>query len=511
MNDGNKSKQRNEGRETGPTIELVLISELQATTGSSESQVWGEMLRRAEVTELVGDATIGKTSLLYRLAVALSRGETFLGIDTAGPMNVLLLDYESSAQLRIQKWDDATEGDRTGINIYAPQRVTPCPITTEWLVEEIKRLNISVVFVDTVMLAIPVDNEDDAPQATRQVNILKNAAQQTDAAILFTHHPTKSGSSIPLHCPYIGRGSGAREATADIVLRLHGKKPVVQLDCHKSRWESAHKVVTMRQIGHGQFEVESNTEAKKPVNGESKGTRKNSLDEILHSFVKEKGTMGCRTAEAIAEGEAHGYTKSQVEKASKMAVKKGTLKKRERGLYTHPDFADTDVGPANESDTEASADEPLESSANPNPQTASPEPTANRRTPLSLKGGGGGRLRAGGCEVGSDEKNNSQHTVGSAQQSSVDQSSFSLDSENQKPVADEPEKDWEGLVETVREDGAEGAEIKFEGSLTDKILREVVVYKSPYKFLAAAEPAELAAVRARFVAAYAEEMVRQHG
>jgi hypothetical protein len=67
------------------------------------------------------------------------------------------------------------------------------------------------------------------------------------------------------------------------------------------------------------------------------------------------------------------------------------------------------------------------------------------------------------------------------------------------------------LLETVREDGSVGAETKFRGTPKDKILRQIVVDVSPYEFLAAAAPAELAVVRERFVAVYAEEGQREHG
>jgi hypothetical protein len=415
----------------------LTTDELWRTEMPEIEAILGQWLEEKVLVFLYANVNIGKTFLLMSIAYAVALGQDLFTWKSCGvPRDVVYLDPEMPAERLKKRSQRLAAGfgceddpNRNRIIWLNSETISPgMPLSLNLaLVEhqELVKASLPVgalLIIDSFSICYrPETGDSNSEEWWEPMQEFLLELRRLGHSVIVAGHTNRTGDYS---------GTGAKLKVVDVVIRL--KRPEGYKQTQGARFTISFKDKFRNGTGGAAEEVTAKlVDTNDALTWEDEGNKtsgtqpKKPAAEFVHSFVKGKGKKGCETKEVITAGKARNFPERTMQTALSDAVEAGTLLKRKRGHYIDPDFVD------GEPNTGESADEPPESSANPNPQTASPEPTANRRTPLSLKGGGGGRLRAGGCEIGGEENGNSKLSVGSAQQSSVDQSSFSSsDSEN---------------------------------------------------------------------------------
>src|SRR5215467_4681405 len=85
---------------TGILASEEVLRQAQARIKSAPPELWGSYLRASTVILLVGEASAGKTVLLYNLAYHLASGQEFLGYKPPRPLRVLSVDFEGNDEIR---------------------------------------------------------------------------------------------------------------------------------------------------------------------------------------------------------------------------------------------------------------------------------------------------------------------------------------------------------------------------------------------------------------------------
>ena len=77
-----------------------VLRQAQARIMNAPPELWGSYLRASTVILLVGEASAGKTVLLYNLAYHLASGQEFLGFNPPRALKVLSVDFEGNDEIR---------------------------------------------------------------------------------------------------------------------------------------------------------------------------------------------------------------------------------------------------------------------------------------------------------------------------------------------------------------------------------------------------------------------------
>jgi len=176
--------------------------------GSAE--LWGPLLLKGALTLLVGQSSVGKSVLLYRLAEALATGREFLGLTPPRPLRVLHIDLETpddvrNAHLEVMEnpdgWDIVDRHPPTGALAEAAEQY-------------------DVVIVDSLQVYDPVNDEDNNSEANRQMTALVDIARQSNTSLLVTHNAGKVDAESA-KSKFLGRGASARTDRSDIVINCY--------------------------------------------------------------------------------------------------------------------------------------------------------------------------------------------------------------------------------------------------------------------------------------------------
>jgi archaellum biogenesis ATPase FlaH len=166
------------------------------------------MLPGEALVLLVGEASAGKTVFLYRLAEALAHGKEFLGHRPPRPVRVLHLDVESPRSV-----------ERTLLATIRPHsNWTILKVQPRHLLRALRTLgrNFDVIIVDSLQVALPVRDENNNAEGSRQMLAFVDVARRSRAAVIVAHN---SGEGNPKE-KFKARGATARVDRADIVLNL---------------------------------------------------------------------------------------------------------------------------------------------------------------------------------------------------------------------------------------------------------------------------------------------------
>jgi hypothetical protein len=181
------------------------LVELRSATFAAPEPVVEGIIAEGETVGLVGKPKAGKSRLAQQMALAVSRGQEFLGHAVPRPRRVLILDLENrpaGARSRFQKMSDAAPGD-VRVFIYAPETLTTAGITlaTESGVRALRQLVAKVkpdlLIVDTWRLLLGGD-ENKTEVVVHGLRALSSLRQQLPAlAILVVHHTRKTQGQDP--------------------------------------------------------------------------------------------------------------------------------------------------------------------------------------------------------------------------------------------------------------------------------------------------------------------------
>jgi hypothetical protein len=177
------------------------------------SWVHDDYLPTGSLVILAAKPKVGKTTLAYRLAVKVARGEQFLERSTmqGGVLILALEEHPRDVRLRLKELGGGVDNIYVHTGSLEPTRVNMAAIEAF-----VKTHTVNLILVDTLAMFWQLDDESDASKMTKAVKPLLKLARDTGACVLLIHHLRKSdgeqGDEI--------RGSGALLASVDVAVRV---------------------------------------------------------------------------------------------------------------------------------------------------------------------------------------------------------------------------------------------------------------------------------------------------
>ncbi len=195
------------GKMTMPSVRLWTLASLRTATFKPPDPIIVDVIAEGETIGLIGRPKAGKSRLAQQIALAVSRGETFLGQAVTTARRVLVLDLENRAagvRSRFQKMSRASDADEQ-LFIYAPETLADMGVTLttpagikalQQLVAEVKP---DLLIIDTWRLLLGGD-ENKTEVVVRGLRDLSSLRQRLSMlAILILHHTRKmQGKDPPL-------------------------------------------------------------------------------------------------------------------------------------------------------------------------------------------------------------------------------------------------------------------------------------------------------------------------
>ncbi len=173
-----------------------------------------DILATGILAALVSKPKVGKTTLVYELAVAVAHGRVFLGRATKRG-NVLILAVEEHRRDVKRRLRNLGADQLDAIQVHAGP-LDDSPDTFHALAGFIKQHNIILVVFDTLNAFWSVVDENNAGQVTQAIKPILQLARDSGATVLLIHHSRKAegdyGDEI--------RGSGALFSLLDTALIL---------------------------------------------------------------------------------------------------------------------------------------------------------------------------------------------------------------------------------------------------------------------------------------------------
>jgi archaellum biogenesis ATPase FlaH len=288
--------------------------------GEKIDTMLGEFLFPGSLHLLAGEPGIGKTTLLYNLAVHLAKGKDFAGLTVTRPIRILYYDLETPELLFKRKLHLISENQ-------PPEGLAfTRPFSSKEALAHVKEHKFDLIILDTLNEAFETREEEDNAEANRQMQELRKIITETGVAILGVSHMGKDPSSKGI---YKLRGASARPAAADVVLNVESySDDVIRMEVAKSRWIGGKARIFLRKAGEDSFEP---TE----VSGEETITTENQIKELI-AFVTPFEPQIIRTNEIIRQAEEQGFQKSTTEKVLSRMAQIGShgLKRAKHGVYT---------------------------------------------------------------------------------------------------------------------------------------------------------------------------------
>ncbi len=189
------------------------LEDLMIQSGDEDKWVLDPYIQRGEKVMLTSVAKCGKTTWVANVMRGMKNGGHLIGKIHKG--TVVILSEERKAE-----WIDRTKKlDLSGyVSIYLREDVwnLSWPEICCRLGQEAKRVDASLVIVDSFLKFNGVQDENDAPQMQRAVDALDLITENCDAAVLVLHHSRKRGGRDGTEI----RGSGAIAGAFDVLMNL---------------------------------------------------------------------------------------------------------------------------------------------------------------------------------------------------------------------------------------------------------------------------------------------------
>lgn len=192
-----KTHQRNhpdEGAEekpgSGHHFTLIRASDIISTQEPERDWVWEGILPSGGLSLIVAKPKIGKTTLALQLAVAVSRGETFLGRKTrrAAVIFLALEEHRDEVQKSLKKLGVTEESDEP---LFLHFGTAPANAMQE-IEPLIREKGAKFLVIDILQKFCRVKDLNDYSQVTRTLEPLMSVGRKLDCQISLTHHAGKA-------------------------------------------------------------------------------------------------------------------------------------------------------------------------------------------------------------------------------------------------------------------------------------------------------------------------------
>lgn len=202
------------------------------------------------ISVLGGDSGVGKSWLVYSLALCAAAGVDFLGQFPTQACPVLVFDAESGESLirrRMRKLVNGLAGDGVTLPDDLPLRVFAGPLRldgpkqTTGLADYLKREGVRLAIADPLIHSLPQGaNENDSATMAKLFESVRYVMGETGCTFVFVHHSRKRSMTNPNDAASMLRGSSAIRGVLDSHLFLRKLRPGSLLCEHdKSRHAEA--------------------------------------------------------------------------------------------------------------------------------------------------------------------------------------------------------------------------------------------------------------------------------
>ena len=334
---------RDDGSGIVSSEEMLQLCERQLAHQPPE--LWGPFVRPSAVTLLVGEASAGKTVLLYNLAYHLAMGNEFLSIQPTRPLRVLSVDLESNDE--ICAFNLSQIGVAPGWDFYRyPEDLWELapnirgPALVRLLTKAIQSGSYDLVIVDSVMDAYPVKDENDNAEANTQMAAFRQLARATRAGVIVVHNAGLKGSDSFQNKATnkgLARGASARVDRADIVLNYtENSEQERVLTVVKSRGSGLNEKLTVCFSGELGFEVVAG-ETTVPRTTEIARLQDEAIRVVTEQHDKKQLTMTRKTIMEHLEIKDRTGPAQALDRALRKNVTQGKLTRPEKGSYSLPE------------------------------------------------------------------------------------------------------------------------------------------------------------------------------
>ena len=199
------------------------------------------LLRKGETMNIIAGPKVGKSWLVLSLALSLSNGNPWLGLDTM-QSNVLLVDNELHVETMAQRLRSVAMAQCESLTRLSvlPLRGRAEDIMScrSLIVDEANKNQCGLIILDALYRFLPAGtSENDNAAMTALYNQIDGIARETGCSIILIHHSSK-GNQGEKSVTDGGAGAGAvsRAADAHVFLREHEEEGHVVFDCVARSW-----------------------------------------------------------------------------------------------------------------------------------------------------------------------------------------------------------------------------------------------------------------------------------
>lgn len=220
-------------------VERICFAELKRQNPVLSEPVVHGLFRAGETCNVIASSKMGKSWLVYSLALSIITGKPWLETFEAVRGRVLLVDNELHAQTLANRIPTVAEALELFPSDYEND-LDVWPLrgrlrSIQQLAIELMRIErdaYRVIVIDAKYRAIAQGtSENDNAAETHFYNQVDAIAQKTNAAIVLVHHASK-GNQSEKSVTDVGSGAGAQARATDchVVLRPHEESGVVVMD-----------------------------------------------------------------------------------------------------------------------------------------------------------------------------------------------------------------------------------------------------------------------------------------
>ena len=235
-----QSKAEAELEDVDPDARVLLTLDelLDLSTAGKAGVPWliPNVLQAGGIHYLSAPAAVGKSWLLPDMGRAVAEGSEWLGVGGITQGAVLYIDEELGegpfasrvTRLKFPRGLPFHYSGNQGVNISRPD-------DRDWITEQVKRLDIKLLVLDTLTGLFPGFQENSAEQVSRLRGWFK-PWQKLGAAVMVAHHDRKGGEGEGSKAAHERMG-GSRDiaAMADMAYGLEAKGKIIHLETTKSR------------------------------------------------------------------------------------------------------------------------------------------------------------------------------------------------------------------------------------------------------------------------------------
>ena len=194
------------------------------------------LLRRGEVMNLIAAPKVGKSWLVYNMALSVSCGKKFLGYVAKKPLRVLIVDNELHKEelgWRVRQVGEALGAKPNGNLNFSFLRGSNVDIDAlDKKLDEAGGNRYDIIILDAFYRILPKGmSENDNASMTQIYNKLDTLASKNEVAIINIHHSSK-GNQGDKSVTDVGAGAGAVSRAADthMVIREHAEDGLFVID-----------------------------------------------------------------------------------------------------------------------------------------------------------------------------------------------------------------------------------------------------------------------------------------